>query len=478
LLAASCSRAPRPGVERIAILPFENLTGDPALDWIASAAPSILAEQLVGAANLVPVLAGTVSDGYLANATRLLHGYFTQLHGGLRFDIELEDASRHKMVAAHELTGSVLDVMNRAAHEIDPAAQPFSTSNAEALAAWAKGDDERAVALDPDFGAAWIAWAESAARKDGAAEAESIADRALARSTLRSPIDRARLAVLAATLRKDEPAREKALADLQRLDPADTALMQRLAEAETQARNFSGAANLYRQIIEKEPENTAAMLALGYAQAFAGDLDAARKTFEKYGTHEGQKSNSLDSIGEAYFMNGRFADAEKYFLEAHQSNPAFLGGEDLLKAAYARWLAGDLKGADAIMIRYLDFRRQSRDPLVAWREASWQYATGRRELALKTLAQAPKSLAERQTAAWNASPTTDLAALKAAYERTAPSSDGLVRTLYASALLKAGQKEEARKLIGRWPLPTDAGADALLESTVFPRFLELRESLR
>ncbi len=179
-----------------------------------------------------------------------------------------------------------------------------------------------------------------------------------------------------------------------------------------------------------------------------------------------------------YFVNGRFADAEKYFLEAHDSNPGFLAGADLFKAAYARWLAGDLKGADAIMARYLDFRRQARDSLIAWREASWDYATGRRDLAMNKIFDAPRPLAERQIAAWNAAPSADLAALKAAYERSAPSSDGLARTFYAAALLRAGEKDEARKLIARWPLPGDTGPDALLESTVFPRFLELRRALQ
>lgn len=417
-----------------------------------------------------------MSEGYLAAAARFVHGYFTESHGALRFDIEVEDGSRHKMIAQNVIRGNVLEAMDRLAHQLEPSPQPFSTSNLQAVEAWAHGDDERAVALDPDFGAAWIAWAESVAQKGTAAEAISITDRALERPDLRSPIDRARLVVLSATLHNDEPAREKALAALQRLDPADTALTQRLAEAETRARNFRAAAGLYQQILAQDPDNTAALLALGYDQAFAGDIDSARRTFESYGTREGQKTNALDSLGELYFSNGRFSEAEKYFLQAHDSNPAFLGGVDLVKAAYAHWLAGDLKGADAIVNRYLDFRRAAHDPLIAWRQASWQYATGRRDVAMQTIAQAPREIAQRQLAAWNSVPSTDVAALKSAYELSDPSTDGVVRTLYAAALLHAGQKDEARKLLERWPLPAENGPDAMLESAVFPRFLELRQA--
>jgi tetratricopeptide (TPR) repeat protein len=473
---AACSRAPRPVVDRIAILPFENLSGDPSLDWISNAAPSILAEQLVGSPKTVPLRAPTVSDAYLAAATRFVHGDFVQAHGALRFEIQVEDAARHKMIAQDDLNGAVLDAMNHAAHTLDPQAQPFSTSNPEAVAAWAQGEEERAVTLDPDFGAAWIAWAESLAARGQSSDAIAVAARGLDRSTLRSPIDRARLGVLSATLRKDPSAHAQALVDLQRLDPADTALILRLAEAELQARNFSASTASYQSVLAVEPDNTAALLALGYAQAFSGDVDAARRTFENYGKREGQKTNSLDSIGEAYFMNGRFTEAQKYFQEAHQSGPNFLDGAELEKAAYAQWLAGDLKGADLTIARYLESRAKSRDQLVAWREACWSYATGRREQAIQILSRAPRPLAERQLSAWNTPLPADLDALKQAYEQSAPSSDSVARVRYAAALFRVGRMDEARKLVDRWPLPVE-NADALLESTVFPLFLDLRKTL-
>ena len=336
---------------------------------------------------------------------------------------------------------------------------------------------ERAVADDPDFGAAWLAWAETAARKGDAAQATAIVDRALARTGLRSQMDRARLELLRATLAKDAAARARALANLERLDPADTALKQTLAETEMNARHYSPAAAQYKQVLEQDPDNTGAMLLLGYAEAWAGDVAAAKKTFEDYGKQPGQKTNSLDSLGELYFLHGRFGDAENYFLQARQSNPAFLGGQDLLKAAYARWLGGDLKGADAIFARYLDFRRQARDVLIPWREASWDYATGRRDLAIAKLAGAPPEIAQRQIAAWRAEPPDDIEKLKNRFDNTPPSSDGEARTFYAAALLKAGNKEEARKLVELWPLPAESGVDSGLESKVYPMFLETRRAV-
>jgi len=66
--------------------------------------------------------------------------------------------------------------------------------------------------------------------------------------------------------------------------------------------------------------------------------------------------------------------------------------------------------------------------------------------------------------------------LRQTYERTPPATDGLVRTLYASALLQAGQKDEARKLVERWPLPE--GSDSFFQAIMYPRFLELRKALK
>ena len=70
----------------------------------------------------------------------------------------------------------------------------------------------------------------------------------------------------------------------------------------------------------------------------------------------------------------------------------------------------------------------------------------------------------------------DPARLQQLYERTPPAVDGITRVLYASALAQAGQKDQARKLLELWPLPGLEG-DPLLQSLLFPKFLELKKQL-
>ena len=490
---AGCSRVPQPAaqaVERIAILPFENLTGDAAYDWIRSAGPVILSEEVAGAARLLPLRVPARSEAALNGATRLLHIVFSKRarskdgdskdRAPLHFEFALEDAERHKMLRTGAADGAVLFAVNTLARALDPAARPFATPNPEAAAAWGRGEFERAATLDADFGTAWSNWVEQLARTGKPDQALVVAERALARASLRSPLSKAQIQLQTALLRKDQPARVAALTALAGLAPNDTGTVMVLAELQQQLRRYAESASLYRRVIAMESASAAAWNGLGYAEGEAGNLDAARQALESYARRPGQETNALDSLGEVHFMNGRFAEAEKYFLQAVARDPNFLGGAPLQKAAYARWLTGDLPGADALMRRYLEARAAQKDPAAVWREATWLYATGRPKDALTKLASTPadqKAAMERQRAVWRGETKLpeDLAQFKTLYESANPALDGLVRTIYARALATAGKTSEARELLKRWPLPEPSG-DVLLQSIMYPQFLELRRA--
>jgi tetratricopeptide (TPR) repeat protein len=482
LLGAGCARAPQRSVERLAILPFANLTGDAALDWIANAGPAILSQELAGGARVLPLRAASVGTAALENATQLLHCTFTVRSGSLRIQYALEDAARHRMIAAGSVDGTALFAVSALARTLDAdGARPFSTPNPEAAAAWGRGEFERAVDLDPDFGTAWASLIVQTAQAGKPELAADLAARALARASLRTALDKAQIQLSDAALRKDEVARAAALTELVKLTPYDTGPLLGLAALQRQARKYPAAEQLYRRVVAIDPSNAEALNSLGYTEGESGKLDDAKQTFEAYGRIPNQAMNALDSLGEVYFMNGRFAEAEKYFSQESARDPNFLKGAPLLKAAYARWLGGDLTGADALVQKYLAFLAQQNDPLAFWREAVWLYATGRREQAMAALTKAPPDQAanmERQRAVWRGEVHVpeDLHQLQAAYHNTNPAADGLPRTLYAAALVKAGKVDEARPLLRLWPLPETA-SESLLQSLMYPRFLELRKTL-
>jgi tetratricopeptide (TPR) repeat protein len=448
----------------------------------------MLEHDLTGLPKTLPLAAAAVRDAYLERATRMVHGYFEMRSGKLHFEIDVEDAGTHRMIQTAAEDGDISDAMNRAAKILAPGARAFPAS-AAAVDAWGQGQYQRAVTLDPDFGLAWLGWIEQTAASSDparASEAREIAERALARPGLRSPVDRAHLELAAATLRQDDTARLAAARKLAELIPADPALVGALAEMEMNARRFTDAARDYQDMARADPANLGARNELGYAQAFAGDLEGARKSFEEYGREPGQAVNAVDSLGEALFINGKFDQAERSFLDAYQKNPALLEGVTLWKAAHAQWLAGDLTGADRTMERHWQDRAKAHDPLLAWRRANWLYETGRRDSAMELLkmdiqtTRAPPEAAEvaqRQLRVWNnlASVPSDLAELEKAYRRSNPLSDGLVRTLYAEALARAGRKDEARSLVKLWPLPEQTD---LLQGLMYPKFIELRKALQ
>jgi Flp pilus assembly protein TadD len=475
MLAGSCSRQPAAQAQRTAVVRFENLTGDASLDWISNAAAAILASEWRGA-----TLAQAPRDGYPERATRVAQGYFEKRGAGLRFQVVMEDLGRRKIAAEETANGEPLAAVSAIAKRIDPKAGSFSTGNAEAVEAWGQGQFERAVNLDPDFGAAWLSWAESAAAQGNSRGALEIASRALMQPGLRSKVNRAQIELLAAGIRGDYQGRIAALQELTDLIPGDPDALRTLAGAEFQARMFAPAANTYRQLALADPADPSAFNMLGYAQASAGEADEARKSLEEYGRRSGENVNALDSLGEAMFLNGQFREAEKAFIGGYRKAPAFLQNAELWKAAHARWLSGDLPGADQLMAQYVSARRQAHDPLAAWRQANWLYETGRKEAASALLSREPQSeLIERQLAVWkdpDAAVPRDLDVLKQLYERSDPVHDQLARTLYAAALAEAGRKEEARKLIALWPIPEPGNSP--LDSLAYPRFLDLRNRLR
>ncbi len=486
LAIAACSRpVPRP-FEKIAVLRFDDQTGNSNNAWISAAAGRILVSQLTGAPRTVAVSVATISDGYLSGASRMVEGYFD---GPTSFHVSIEDLATHQMVATEDLHSGLIAAMDRTSRLINSDARPFSTSQEENAVEWGQGHFEEAVNKDPGFSAAWLGWVQELLSKRDNQQALAVADRALAaKPELRSPFDRAQIELLAATLRSDVPARVKALDSLAHLSPLDVQLWRTLAEGQMNARNFPAAAAAYKQALQLEPQAVDDRNLLGYAQGFAGDLEEAKQTFTAYGKLPNQAANSLDSLGEVYFANGKFAEAEQSFRSANKANSGFLAGLDLWKAAYAQWLGGNLAGADQTMKEFLIARVKQHDALTTWREAVWLYSTGREAQAESSLALAlrddpgtkeTQSLMEKQLEVWK-NPSNlphDAAVLKTVYDHTPPAQDGFVRTLYAQALLQAGKKEEARPLIKLWPLP-ESGGEPLFQAFLFPRFLDVKKSLQ
>ncbi len=480
----SCSRTPG-GVERLAILPIENLTSSAGLDWVSHAASAVLAYDLTGPRGIRAIRTETLRDARLSGATRYLEGYFDNEHGALAFHLSIEDPAARKFTGAMSLSAPLDDIvaaMNRAAKDLDSRARAAAGCKGAAL-------QPTASQADPHCMPVYLPWAESLLARGDREGAARAASAGLAASNSNA-IDHAQLEYISATARGEDGARLAALQRLAALLPADPQLLRDAAELQLARRDFHGAAQSLEAAVRANAGDSAAWNLLGYVRADLRDLNGAREALEHYEQLAPEDPNALDSLGEVSFYLGDFARAERYFLDAQRKNPS--GEVDLLKAAEARMITGDLAGADRLLAQR------------TWSgldQAEWEFVTGRRKQAMARLQQMQADpRAALQLALWRAqtgegpapragndplsravslllagqfAPATPL--LEQVYGATNPAADGQIRTLLAWSYARTGRPDAAAKLLDLYPIPLGGSGDnPILAALTFPRFVELR----
>jgi tetratricopeptide (TPR) repeat protein len=304
------------------------------------------------------------------------------------------------------------------ARRIDPAARPAETASSEALRSLveAKADEspsaahaayERAVDADPDFGVAYVAWAQTLLLRGDRVGAAAVVERARRRGPALAKLRRAELDLVWATLRGERAGRRGALLALSKLTPADPDVQRSLGREELVARRFGAAVDCYRKAAGLDPSSIPVWNQLIYAQAFNGNLAGARSAFSQYQRLAPNDANPLDSLADAYYYRGAFAEAEKYYRQAFDKSPSFLGSATLYKAARSRLMTGDVGGADRLYRRYAEERKKAKDVLSGYVDAQWLYLTGRRQPAIQAMSAllmkpdgSVAGLAKAQLAAW------------------------------------------------------------------------------
>lgn len=421
LLLAACGSRDKSRRVPLALVPLENLSGTASEDGLGALIAVSLADQLASSARWAAQAAPTRGEAVAAGAGAVVEGYFTVERGRLRIRAGVENLASHRRGQALSAEGTLRDLpalLESLARALDPQADPPLTRNLAALRSYAdallQGGPEaggawrRAVEADPNFGPAYLRWAEWLLARGDRPAAGRVVDQAAAHASRFRRLDQVRLRVLAATVRDDPEAGTRALRELVSLAPYDTATQRSLGRLELASGALSEGVARYRRAAELEPGNPVAWNELGYAEAVARDLERARKALEQYQRLAPQDPNPLDSLGDVHYHLGRFLEAERYYHEAYRRNPAFLAGATLYKAARARLALGDRAGAAKTFAQHIEARRKAGDPLADLRRAQWDYMTGDPKEAEARLAQvlprlnSPEgaALAATQMAAW------------------------------------------------------------------------------
>ena len=550
LSLVACARKENRAVERLAILPLENLSSDPSLDWMGRAVSAALVYDLAGATNVYALPAESPDGAASIRASRILQGYFVARNGRMELRATLLDPRKTTTVASFALNGPLpagpLPLANQLAKHLNSSARAFSTNNAAAFqdfgVALSKPDAaselsgfEAATAADPRFTSAALSTARVLIETGNHDQARTIL--ATAMNAHPDPIDQARLEYLAATAANDTAARARTLEKMTRLIPADSQVPRELADLQSVQRKLKDAVRSYETVTRLDPEDAQAWNQLGYAYAYAQNLAAARRALDHYRQLlPPEEANPLDSLGEVSFYLGDYSGAEHYFLQAQDKNPAEFAGAELIKAAQARLMLGDLPAADAIFHRYLGLLQRSQGALAGYQQAQWEFLTGRHQAAIARLEKLVPSvegeaqaLALCQLSIWklargDSKAAADLAAravpgarsprlrnisaicrflaampvpssgspladayarlferkfaeavplLEGLYRETNPSTDAQIRTLLAWAYVETGRVKEAQQLVERTPIPLSSG-EPLFSDLIFPRYFYLR----
>ena len=432
LILIACNKQPTTAPPpRYAVLRFENLSGDPALDWTGRAISGYLPIALAGAPGSAGLLDGPIlcpsaldrlastlgprpssapgisserTEALIAGANRVITGYVERTAGQIRITATEENLSTGKSLRVVTATGaSPMAALEQLAHEFSPRASHSPTSNPEALRAWAVALEsppaqsvnllDQAVHFDPDFGAAWVALAGlDLSRGDRAGAADAI-ERAGPHKL--DELTRADLALLVADLTAGPHGQNRRHAkNLLPSAPADSVLLRSLAEAEVAGGQFAAAAADWKRVTAEFPNDPIAWNSLGYARSYAGDYAGALAALREYQRLRPKDANPSDSIGDLNYSFRRFSDAAASYLDAHAKQPGFQQYADLYKAAWAKFRAGDKAGADSLFSQFRMERSKTSAGLMELLAADWLYRTGREHdgmAALRKLVSEPGS---------------------------------------------------------------------------------------
>ena len=493
----------------MAIGVIEDLSSAPVASYTDALCRAVLRYDVAGSAKIL------ITSERLA-ADEELHGYLVQRRGRLELHLALSDVAANKtdrMIVKEGPAGAgMIPLMDAAAKDVADDARVFVTRDRAALESYGEALDgsdiparlrlfKTASGQDPKFSAAYLAMAETYVGQNDLTGLAQVASDGV--RNVSDPLDRAELEDYAAIAKQDFNAREKTLLALRKLRPQHLDTLRVLAQTHSLQRRYQDAIADYEAVLAVEPWDANAYNFLGYLYAYRGDLTTAAENLTTYQKLTRGDTNALDSLGEVHFYLGNFLAAERYFHQAYDQDPNTGGGRELLKAAEARMMMGDLPGADAVFRQILDRLRddrlrddrlrdsspEARDLLLA----QWEFLTGRRKQAMARAQQIPGDLAKPQLAVWRwqaagqpvpgAIPdgvarimerrfAEAIPLLEKSYRQTPDSEDGEIRTLLAWAYLETNRAPEARPLLQLYPLPLTPGT--VFSSLTFPRFLKLK----
>ncbi|HUU38437.1 MAG TPA: protein kinase [Candidatus Desulfaltia sp.] len=383
--------APSPKIKNsIAVISFENQTGDRAFDYLRKAIPNLLITGLEQRGGLYVVTWERMADllsqmgekdaesigresGFRLcrkeGIEAIVLGSFVKAGDMFATDVKVLDVETRKMLksagsrgeGADSILRTQIDELSRVISAgIGPARDKIqaesaqvaeaTTSSMEAYKDYLKGSEEfnrfyyedarksleKAVELDPEFALAYSYLAlthmllgDIQARNEAIEKAKALAHKVTERERLFIE------ALYANVVERNREAGNRLLREIIQKYPREKLAHYWLGVMYRTSGNLEMAVEEQNEVLELDPDYGLAHNELGYVYLALRNFDKCVEHFQKYANLNPKDANPLDSLAEAYFLMGKLDEAIAKYKEALAVKPEFLTSNYCLSYIYA-----------------------------------------------------------------------------------------------------------------------------------------------
>lgn len=390
----------------IAVISFENLTGDRAYDYLQKAIPNLLITSLEQSPSLRVTTWERLNDllrtmgrenveiidkelGFelcrREGIRTIVLGSFIKADEVFATDVKVMDVDSKRILKSASSKGedlasiieSQIDELSReiclgaGIPEMTIAAtqrpiREVTTTSLEAYNYFLRGREdyekhyhhdarrflERAVQLDSTFAVAYLylAWTHSAledieARKKAYQKAKTFARKATERERLYIE------AIYASAIERNQEKRMRLLTEMIQKFPQEKRAYYSLAHYYRGKNMYDEAIQTFNRSLTLDPNFGRAINSLAYTYAQMGDYEKALDYFNRYASVSPGDANPFDSMAETYFRMGKFDEAIEKYKEALEVKPDFY--VSLLRMGYVYALKEEYPEAIGTMDRLI-----------------------------------------------------------------------------------------------------------------------------
>ena len=382
----------------IAVISFENQTGDEAYDRLRKIIPNLLITSLEQSGNFYVVTWERMYDllkqlgredteiinrdlGFelcrLDNIDYIALGSVAKLGDMFATDVKILDVQSKELLRSASAKGeseasileSQIDELSKeisqgiglSERKIKAASRRIAdvtTTSMDAYNNFLKGIEkyeryyyeearqllEKAITIDPNFATAhqWLALIYGKLGDTKAQTEVLIKARALAETT--NEKERLNIyALYAQIIEKDVEKRIRILEEIARKYPREKRIHYNLGIHHWNKKEFSEAIDAYSKALALDPNYGPALNGLGYTYADMGNYEKAIESFEKYASVSPGDANPLDSLAEIYFQTGKLGDSINKYQGAIEAQSDYF--EAYWRVAYVYALKEDYQRA-------------------------------------------------------------------------------------------------------------------------------------